>query len=920
MLASNFSKLFDSKLLAKTDKFEETFYHYLKTFSIREKWEIHRTPPWLHVQSLAYILPAQGWKLHITATPQNAVKVLESCLPILFQHQAWFKFILTKPLLHVLNAAHAPRMSSGKFITIYPQHLEACRALAAACHGATISFKGPTILSDKPFKPGSSVYYRYGAFKAFLSYGVDGRAVYVFHGTDGKVIEDIRSVSSRQPDWAEDPFIQTQSSQSTPRSSVLLNERYTVTHALQHANKGGVYLAQDAVTGENVVVKEARPNVESDDLNRDVTDRLNQEFRNLRLLYSLGIVPRPIELFTQSGHHFMVMEWVQGVTLRQYVTLAQHKHRIRLPRRQLLTLCRKVAHLLHLCHSANIVIRDFTPNNIMLRPGGRLTLIDTEMACPPGEPEPLASGEGTFAYASPQQIAQTPPAFSDDYFSLGAILFFLATLSDPLFPSDEPRKRSLDCRIAEFLDSFTQNDPIPSAVLTSILKNLQESPQDRWPADKVLAHLSQAESGSRERPTKRIHRIHRGDLPPLRHVVKEVARHITESLDFSSSSRPMPSTCFGEQTYLCNIQHGTAGIGLSLISLARSITGSSGSDTLRSLCDWTLNHRQTTPADPPGLYFGTAGTAWFLLEAADLLHDGQLHTASVALAQDLPCEPPIADVTHGAAGIGLTFIKFFLRTGELIFIEKARAIANHLISRFSFSHGGSLLWSKSLKPEREEPSLGEVFYGFAHGIAGISYFLLCLSLIDNDVFLLDIVDRSAESLFEAASFEGPNLYWPHGPTNSTKWPFWCNGTSGVGTFLLRYAIAKRSKRAASLALRSCRAIMHGRWGSSLGQCHGIAGNAEYLLDLAHFTGEKRFADAAAELAEIIGLHRIYRSSGITFPDDTGFPSGLDFSIGAAGVGSFLSRVITRFPRVLMLDELFEDRILKVENTFKRIGS
>ncbi|HKH43058.1 MAG TPA: lanthionine synthetase LanC family protein, partial [Thermoanaerobaculia bacterium] len=262
------------------------------------------------------------------------------------------------------------------------------------------------------------------------------------------------------------------------------------------------------------------------------------------------------------------------------------------------------------------------------------------------------------------------------------------------------------------------------------------------------------------------------------------------------------------------------------------------------------------------------------------------------------------DITHGAAGIGLTLLHFFHKTGNPQFLQGALALAESLSSGFSAeSETGALTWSRNrLTSPVVNPE--EVFYGFAHGIAGVAYFYLCMFLTLKREEFLSVSCRSASTLLKAARSQGNFLYWPHGPARSTLWPHWCNGNSGVGTFLIRFAAATGDRAACRLAVRGARAIFRERWISGLGQCHGLAGNGEYLLDLFHFTGEQQFQQAALYLAGLIDLHRIYRPAGITFPDDTGFPTGIDFSIGPAGIASFLSRLASGSPRLLMLDYLF----------------
>lgn len=889
----------------------------------RDNWTINRSPPWLQVEYRYGTLPPQGWKVHISATPNSASDVLSACLPILLSTRVCFKFILNRSILGQFNSPHAPRMSSGKFITIYPTDLNTFRQIIVACDQATKEFRGPCILSDRPVAAQSSVYYRYGAFRRMVSYDVDGIAINSLRDGMGNYVPDVRGVSFRQPEWTTDPLVTAVGQVRSPpiqtrAASVLLHDRYAVTHAIRHANKGGVYLAVDQLSGDKVVIKEARPYVATDHLRRDATDRLAREAENLAAMQRIGVTPKVLDLFWESGHLFLVLEWIAGTTLRDFILERRRSSVTPLPRRTLNALCAKVARLLMRCHAGGFILRDFTPNNIMLLPTGRLLLIDLEMACRAGGDLPIGIGEGTPGYASPEQIDSTEASLEDDYFSLGSTLFFLATLRDPLFPDDDPPTQRREERLNSYLALYSREWGLARGLVHLISSCLSTSPPARYSPSEVLKHL-ELERRNSATPRLRRHLIVADNRASIEEAVahtyslaSQTIDNLSYSLDFASGERPMRSTCLGENSHPCNIQHGAAGIGLSLIAHAQVRRDTSHLASLRALSRWILRYMAKDPEAPPGLYFGIAGTAWFLLAAADLLHDAEVKEASLAMALALPLEPPISDITHGGAGIGLTLLHFFHQTGNPEFLSRALQLAEHLQSNFCISEPVGSLWNRTtLTSSPADPK--DLAYGFAHGIAGVAYFFLCLYLSlrmtssRGDPFLA-IAQASTNTLLSAASKRGSALYWQHGPSRPVFWPHWCNGSSGVGAFLIRFGTATGDHSIVRVAIGASRAVLRERWTSGLSQCHGLAGNGEYLLDLFQFTGNDQFLKEALYLVDLIDLHRVLRPFGITFPDDTGFPAGLDFSIGSAGVASFFARLAGNQPRYLMLDYLIsQDR-------------
>src|SRR5581483_6599842 len=84
-------------------------------------WQISRQGIWFHCGCPQNIVPQQGWKIHVSATPCNASEVLERVTSVLVQScDADFKFVLDMSLLFLVNSKNWSRGGSGKFLTIYP--------------------------------------------------------------------------------------------------------------------------------------------------------------------------------------------------------------------------------------------------------------------------------------------------------------------------------------------------------------------------------------------------------------------------------------------------------------------------------------------------------------------------------------------------------------------------------------------------------------------------------------------------------------------------------------------------------------------------------------------------------------------------------------------------------------------------------
>jgi hypothetical protein len=103
---------------------------------------------------------------------------------------------------------------------------------------------------------------------------------------------------------------------------------------------------------------------------------------------------------------------------------------------------------------------------------------------------------------------------------------------------------------------------------------------------------------------------------------------------------------------------------------------------------------------------------------------------------------------------------------------------------------------------------------------------------------------------------------------------------------------------------AAKAGLRERWRSGAGQCHGLAGDAELLLDLAALLGGDNYRRAALAAAEALLLQRrVPAAGGSVFADDSGGTVSAGFGTGLAGTGAFLLRLVAGGPRLLMLDQL-----------------
>jgi serine/threonine-protein kinase len=142
-----------------------------------------------------------------------------------------------------------------------------------------------------------------------------------------------------------------------------------------------------------------------------------------------GIV-RVLDAFEAHGTFFIVMPWIEGATLREHID----RHSSLRPD-QVIHIAEETLDALVVLHAAGLVHRDVKPSNLLLRPSGRVVLIDLGIAC-----QRDASGSGRLVgsptYCSPEQILGRPVDGRSDVYSLGCTLYELV-FGRPPFEGDD---------------------------------------------------------------------------------------------------------------------------------------------------------------------------------------------------------------------------------------------------------------------------------------------------------------------------------------------------------------------------------------------------------------------------------------------------------------------------------------------------
>jgi serine/threonine-protein kinase len=202
---------------------------------------------------------------------------------------------------------------------------------------------------------------------------------------------------------------------------------YKITAKLGEGGMGEVYLATDTKLNRPVALKFLP---ESLSRNPEARARLLREAQAASRLNHPNILTI-YAVEEADGRDFIVMEYVEGRTLREWIREGD------LGLDRVLDLALQIAAGLVAAHGAGVVHRDIKPDNVKLTPAGQAKIMDFGLATWRGAARLTAEGStvGTVAYASPEQVQGREVDHRSDIFSLGAVLYEMITGRLP-FPGD----------------------------------------------------------------------------------------------------------------------------------------------------------------------------------------------------------------------------------------------------------------------------------------------------------------------------------------------------------------------------------------------------------------------------------------------------------------------------------------------------
>ena len=280
----------------------------------------------------------------------------------------------------------------------------------------------------------------------------------------------------------------------TKLSSTLLPEdfggdKYRIESRIGEGAFGYVYRAYDIRLQRLVAIKElspANPRLSTTAFD-DYRRRFEREAR-VQAQFNHPHIVHVYELLPQGDAYYLVMEYVDGPSLRDYLKKTgplPFEEAIRLTRQLLAALA-----VIH-GHSWDIVHRDIKPSNILLTGGGEVKLADFGVAQVSEESLRTMTERlppGTPLYMAPEQERGTPYLWPQaDLFAVGCVLFEM--LTNTPYKKARRRRKSLQ----------NLRPDVPDWLVEMLGRGLAREPEDRYESAEEMAEVLAKEEARRKR-------------------------------------------------------------------------------------------------------------------------------------------------------------------------------------------------------------------------------------------------------------------------------------------------------------------------------------------------------------------------------------------------------------------------------------
>ncbi|MEV8307298.1 class III lanthionine synthetase LanKC [Streptomyces flavidovirens] len=821
--------------------------------ALPDGWERDPGAEWVVLTPPEARLPKQGWKIHVSATLDNAGHILDVVAKYCTTEQVMFKFIRGRHVLQRRNSKYGDRSGSGKFVTIYPFDDAHFERILHELGGLLDGEPGPYILSDLRWRSGP-LYVRYGGFVLQSIRSESGELIYCIENPDGDLVPDRRGPGFRPPEWVTPPACLAEPI-AARNAGILEDFPYRVTKAVHFSNGGGVYRGTDTRDRSEVLLREARPHAGLDSDGNDAVARHEQEHWALRRLAGLPCIPRLVDYRKGHEHYFLVREYVEGTPLsREFVRRNPLLHAVASAQdiaeytAWALDVLDQIERGLDGMHDRGVVFADLHPGNILVRPDGRIVFIDFETA---GSPEAkTAQTMGAVGFIAP--AGRT--GFAIDRYALGCLRLALFAPMVAVLPW-APEKAD---QLIDLVSAFYR---LPEDFAESVRRDLGPATGAAAPGSDNDDDLGSGGVWSARETA---------DRPAL---LRTLGESVLATAQTGRADRLFPGDA--EQFFTpeggLGFSHGAAGVLWAL--------GEAGVEVPEKHIDWLVDGVRALKDPGPGFANGLGGIAY----ALDRLGRSDAARELLGRVTAGPLRELGRTLHGGLAGVGLTLLHFAGSTGEPTLLDDAVRVAG--------------LMADGTPPAVEGPA-NRPPAGLLRGESGSALFLLRLYEQTGESALLE---RAAQALRRDLAAFGWTPGAPFAERTGGRLPLIAAGSGGTGMVLHDLLAHRRDPElaqardavhaATELPFVPQAGLLNGRAGVIMARLHlaepldrtGAAGRAEHPVDTDPVL-RRHVAD--------LGLHAVRHQERPAFLGQECLRISSDLATGTAGVLLALSAALS----------------------------
>jgi tRNA A-37 threonylcarbamoyl transferase component Bud32 len=800
--------------------------------------------------------PGQGWKIHVSTCLDNADDVITQVWQYCVPRGVSFKFLGSRLAVLMRNAKYASRSGSGKAVTIYPADEAACELILRELDIELAGAPGPYILSDLRYGAGP-LYVRYGGFTERFCLDSRGEMAPAIENPAGDLVPDARPPVFTMPEWARLPeFL---APHLAARNSVAMTDlEYNLTGALHFSNGGGVYTATDKRTGEQVILKEARPHAGLAADGSDAVTRLRREHDVLRRLSGLGIAPEVRGFFQVGEHYFLAEEFIAGRTLNSFFV---ERYPLGRPAPDpaateayavwALRICDDVERAAAAMHERGVVFNDLHMFNIMVRPDDTVAFIDFEAASDVSEGRVRTVGNPGFA--APRDRA----GFDVDAYSLACLRLAMFMPLTTLFALDRDKAAQLAVVIGGLF-------PVPETFLDDAVQEIIRDTARPAPGVTGSAATPRGADDADARDA--------GGGPGWDRLAAEMVDAIRASATPDRADRLFPGDI--EQFRVAGgglgLAHGAAGV---LYALSEAV-----GLRVPEYEEWLV----ARAAEPPrgthlGLYDGLAGVAYTLARLGHL--DAAERAARSCLSERW--DRLGHGLYGGLSGFALAMMSVGDHLGERWLADAATRAAEAVAAPYVNAGDGAAGQRAAAR------SSGAA--GLLRGASGKALlFIRCYERTGDPAYLNAAEAAIADDLDRCVTDGNGALQVNDGWRTL---PYLAGGSVGIGLVIDQFTAHRRNAafadaaRAIRLAASSCLYAQSGLF-------NGRAGMLGYLVGAREESGQEAVRRVARAHVDRLAWHAVRYAGGLAFPGDMLFRLSMDLGTGTAGVLLGVASVLT----------------------------